>query len=84
MKRLSIRDNRHEIRREIKRCNPIMGSNFMATWVTEDLYVVFSYTTPIAWFYAEDRCWEMDDTKYSSTTSKIQNIVREVIDEWDD
>lgn len=38
-------------------------------------YIVWSYSTPIAW-YDDERGWYVPDVKYSVTTSKHQNIVR--------
>lgn len=38
------------------------------------LYVVYSYSTPIAWFDGET--WTIPPIKYSPTTSRHQNIVR--------
>jgi hypothetical protein len=40
----------------------------------EDVYVVTSYVTPIAWYSGGS--WEIPDTKYSVTTSKHQTIVK--------
>lgn len=40
----------------------------------EPVYVVWSYSTPIAWF--GNRGWVMPDTKYSVTTSRHQSKVR--------
>lgn len=39
-----------------------------------DAYFVYSYATPIAWF--ADGEWTIPDVKYSTTTSRHQNIVR--------
>jgi hypothetical protein len=38
-------------------------------------YVVSSYSTPIAW-HSEEHGWHMPETKYSSTTSRHQSLVR--------
>lgn len=43
-------------------------------------YTVMSYRTPIAW-YAEGR-WVIPDVKYSQTTTRHQNLVREAISVW--
>ena len=39
-----------------------------------EVYVVFSYVTPIAWYCAGE--WTIPETKYSVTTSKHQTIVK--------
>lgn len=41
---------------------------------TRDLYIIYSYTTPIA--YAWDREIHMFETKYSMTTTHHQSIVK--------
>lgn len=47
---------------------------------TSDLFVVFSYNTPIAWYSLNDsdsdgtNQWHFPITHYSNTTSKHQNI----------
>jgi hypothetical protein len=38
-------------------------------------YVVSSYSTPIAW-HSQEHGWHMPTTKYSSTTSRHQSLVR--------
>lgn len=40
----------------------------------DSVYVVFSYNTPVAWFY--DGVWTVPAVKYSVTTSKFQGLVR--------
>lgn len=42
----------------------------------DSLYVVFSYSTPIAWFEPKTGTWNVMGTKYSMTTSRHQSIVR--------
>jgi len=42
-------------------------------------YVVNSYQTPIAW-YSEKAGWHVPSTKYSSSTSKHQNVVRRAVE----
>ncbi len=41
-------------------------------------YVVYSYSTPIAWFI-QGEGWIMPDEKYSVTTSKSQGRIRTAI-----
>lgn len=45
-----------------------------AVAVSSAEYVVYSYATPIAWFIAGS--WVIPHERYSVTTSKHQNIVR--------
>lgn len=40
-------------------------------------YVVFSYSTPIAWYGANG--WYVVEQKFSSTTSKQQNYIRRAL-----
>jgi hypothetical protein len=45
-------------------------------------YIVYSYGTPIAWAYMNDRgviAWEIPALRYSVTTSKHQNLVRRAV-----
>ena len=39
-------------------------------------YIVYSYSTPIAWHLTSTDLWVMPDVKYSATTSKHQHYVR--------
>jgi hypothetical protein len=48
--------------------------NTMTGYQNGETYVIFSYDTPIAWFYQGG--WELDSRKYSVTTSKHQNIIK--------
>jgi hypothetical protein len=48
--------------------------NTMTGYQNGETYVIFSYDTPIAWFY--EGGWELDSRKYSVTTSKHQNIIK--------
>ena len=45
----------------------------------QEMYVVYSYGTPIAWHTAEG--WYVVEQKFSVTTSKHQNFVRRAIAE---
>ena len=47
-----------------------------------DLFVVFSYATPIAWYSPADVQWFYVDYQYSPTTTRHQFIVRTSIDTW--
>lgn len=42
-------------------------------------YVVYSYGTPIAWRDDAREHWVIPDVKYSSTTSRHQNIVKAAV-----
>jgi hypothetical protein len=50
--------------------------NFRAYWYGET-YKVFSYSTTIAEFY--DGIWYVNDTRYSTTTTKHQAVVRRAL-----
>jgi|SRR6266436_4837829 len=39
-----------------------------------DVFVVFSYKTPIAWYFNEN--WTIPDVKYSVTTTHHQSLIR--------
>jgi hypothetical protein len=43
-------------------------------------YTVKSYNTPIAWHDA-DKGWQVSGTKYSSSTSRHQSVVRRALNE---
>lgn len=40
-----------------------------------NVYVVFSYQTPMAWYYAPEG-WTFPDVKYSPTTTQHQHYIR--------
>lgn len=40
------------------------------------VYIVYSYSTPIAWYVYSTNQWRIVDQKFSATTSKHQNYVR--------
>lgn len=42
----------------------------------EAMYVVYSYSTPIAWWNPSTTQWTVPDTKYSVTTSRHQGLVQ--------
>lgn len=46
-------------------------------------YVVYSYTTPIAWLNA-DGTWTVPDVKYSVTTSRHQSKIRSAVKTLED
>lgn len=42
-------------------------------------YVVFSYSTPIAWHLRSTDAWIIPNVKYSATTSTHQSVVRQAL-----
>ena len=44
-------------------------------------YVIYSYSTPIAWLHGDGE-WAMPDAKYSVTTTKHQTTTRAAIQEY--
>ena len=48
--------------------------------VSKEMYVVYSYGTPIAW-HTQAYGWYVVEQKFSVTTSKHQNYVRQAIAE---
>ena len=49
-----------------------------ATYETGNIYVVYSYDTPIAW-YSIPGGWHVVTQKFSRTTSRHQSIVRRAL-----
>lgn len=47
-------------------------------------YVVYSYSTPIAWKSSDDGGWYVSDTRYSVTTTKQQNKIATAISKIND
>lgn len=52
-------------------------SRFMAAVAHDDLYTVYSYATPIAWF--ANGVWTVPEVRYSQTTSRHKSAVRKGI-----
>ena len=52
------------------------GNTMRGTWNCDSVYVVFSYSTEIARVSPEMEAPEVPERKYSSTTSKQQNLCR--------
>lgn len=50
--------------------------------LADALYVVYSYATQIAWL-SQSLGWCIPDVAYSQTTSRQQNIMREVARNWE-
>ena len=53
----------------------------MAVSLSSHLYVVMSYTTPI--LVMVDNRYFLNTTKYSTTTSMIQNACKKAFPEWE-
>lgn len=51
---------------------------FITLYHDEQEYVVLSYAKQIARYSFINKKWEIDYTRYSQTTSKIQNILKEI------
>ena len=47
-------------------------------------YVVYSYSTPIAWKSSDDAEWYVSESHYSETTTKQQNKIAVAISKIDD
>lgn len=56
----------------------ILNNHLNVTIEESDVYVVFSYDTPIAWL-SESEGIRIPDAKYSVTTSKHQAIARRAL-----
>jgi hypothetical protein len=61
--------------------NQIVMGEYAGTLFVEDIkyaeYIVYSYSTPIAWFYGGG--WNVTTDRFSATTSRHQSIVRRAI-----
>lgn len=44
-------------------------------------YVIYSYSTPIAW-HSEEHGWTIPDVKYSRTTTRHQSVVRGALNNY--
>jgi len=66
-----------EMPRLISMRQPFEGNSVTAKQSGGEYYVVYSYDTPIAKFRGGDLVY-FDNTQYSSTTSRIQNIIKDV------
>ena len=53
----------------------LTADHALARALGEELYVVYSYATPIAWF-APSFGWVVPDVRYSQTTGRHQSRVR--------
>jgi hypothetical protein len=71
--------NYKEIERALGMCETFKHGESMKATREQGLYRVFSYQTEIARFNEIEGVWYVNPHKYSSTTSKQQNIVKRVI-----
>jgi hypothetical protein len=63
--------------RSVGRLPSAFMDEFARAIVHPDIYIIRSYSTPIAWY--ANGCWTMPATKYSVSTSKHQTIVRRAV-----
>ncbi len=69
-------DNYSTIASKLANRQNFRGNSMTGFW-NEETYVIFSYDTPIAWFYKNG--WELDSRRYSVTTSKHQGLIRRTL-----
>ena len=60
----------------IRECEPFNAGNLTGAWIDLD-YVVKSYDAVIARYVGHR--WEVNNTKYSATTSAHQSVVRRAL-----
>jgi hypothetical protein len=71
--------NYKEVEQALETLTPFRHGDSMSAENVSGMYRVYSYRTEIARFnYIED-VWYVNSSKYSSTTSKQQNMVKRVI-----
>lgn len=66
-----------EMADKIRRREPFTGNSAKGLWITDNLYAVMSYETTIATYSTGGLVW-LDGDFYSKTTSRLQNMVREL------
>jgi hypothetical protein len=72
--------NYAQIERElIPMLKPFKHSDSMSAKFEGDNYVVYSYSTIIAEFDTATGKWTFNETKYSVTTSRQQNLVKRAV-----
>lgn len=69
-------DNYKTIESKIYNRQNFRGNSMTGLW-NGDTFVIFSYNTPIGWFY--DGGWEIDSRRYSVTTSRHQGLIRKAL-----
>lgn len=60
----------------VRNLTPFNGNSMSATMNGRNEYWIFSYSTPIAVINFEENIFKLNARKYSSTSSRHQNIVR--------
>lgn len=68
--------NYKQVEQLLKERKPFKHTDSMHAEIDGDTYKIYSYRTLIASYNFETEKWWIDDTRYSVTTSKQQNIVR--------
>ena len=72
---------RDDVREYLSECKPFRNGTAYAIYDNDNTYIVMSYVTVIARIDPNTRkVLEFDGKHYSSTTSFIQNAVRDVFD----
>ena len=72
---------RADVRKYLDDCKPFRNGSAYAIYDNDNTYIVMSYVTVIARIDPNTRkVLEFDGKHYSSTTSFIQNAVRDVFD----
>ena len=72
---------RDDVREYLSDCKPFRNGTAYAIYDNDNTYIVMSYVTVIARIDPNTRkVLEFDGKRYSSTTSFIQNAVRDVFD----
>ena len=72
---------RADVREYLSECKPFRNGTAYAIYDNDNTYIVMSYVTVIARIDPNTRkVLEFDGKRYSSTTSFIQNAVRDVFD----
>jgi hypothetical protein len=75
MEENNMQDNYKTIESKLRNREPFNGNSLRAYWAGSD-YRVISYSTMIAAYLADESKTYINDTKYSVTTSRHQNLVR--------
>ena len=72
---------RDDVREYLSDCKPFRNGSAYAIYDNDNTYIVMSYVTVITRIDSNTRkVLEFDGKRYSSTTSFIQNAVRDVFD----
>ena len=72
---------RADVRKYLDECKPFRNGSAYAIYDNDNTYIVMSYVTVIARIDSNTRkVLEFDGKRYPSTTSFIQNAVRDVFD----